>query len=499
MKTTPFKRLLFTAFALTYASFAMAGEYTLTISGENMYLNGEAFLVKGLRCSNALQSDSSTADLIRHLDTFASYGINTVSVYFMGSRFGDVKGYRPDATIDPVYGARMERIIRAADRRGMVVLVGVLYWGNSKGKVETWEQADAERAVAGTVAWLKERDFRNVFIDIDNEGMAERARAFDPEGMIRTGKAVDPTVLLAYNGRGTPPADADLHIHFSDPIPGKPYVESEGTVSAGTPDGYWSSYSKVDGLYNYINVGIHNEAYQEAQNKATADHLRRNQGYMLASTWLQAVPPKGPNQRPGGMGTPENPGIRWWLEYVRDEFGPYIPPVPPHVKVRIVTPLGDIVLAVYEEAAPVSAGNFLRYIDEARFHGASFFRTVTMDNQPRDSIRIEVIQGGFDVEDSKRLPPIPHETTLQTGIRHMDDALSMARSEPGSASTSFFICIGDQPDLDFGGMRNPDGQGFSAFGRVISGMDVVRKIQRQPSEGQQLTPNINILSVTRLE
>lgn len=302
--------------------------YTFTIRGEETLLNGQPFLVKGLRCSNALISDTAANELIAQLDTFITYGINTISVYFMGSRFGDVKGYLPDASIDPVYGARMERIIRAADERGMVVLVGVLYWGGSRSKYESWTQKDVDTAVANTIRWLSERGFRNVFVDIDNEGMGQAAKGFDPASMIAAGKAVDSTYVIAYNyNKGTPPPNADLHIHFADPVPGKPYIESEGTVSAGTPNGYWGRYSKDPELYNYINVGIYNEEYRTAQKRETAEHLERGHGYMLASTWLQAVPPKGPNHRPGGMGTPDDPGIRWWLEYLRDELGgPYHPP-----------------------------------------------------------------------------------------------------------------------------------------------------------------------------
>ena len=109
-----------------------AGDYVFTVHGGKTYLNGREFLVKGLRCSNALISDETTDELIANLDTFARYGVNTVSVFFMGSRFGDVKGYREDATLNPTYAKLMGRIIEAADKRGMVVLVGCLYWSNSK-------------------------------------------------------------------------------------------------------------------------------------------------------------------------------------------------------------------------------------------------------------------------------------------------------------------------------------------------------------------------------
>lgn len=303
--------------------------HVLTASGETLLLDGEPFLPIGLRTSNALISDVETDELIAHLDTFAAYGVNTVSVYFMGSRFGDVKGYRRDASIDPLYGQRMERIIRAADRRGMVVLLGALYWGGTRAKYPEWTQADAERAVANTVRWLRDRDLRNVFVDIDNEGMAEREMGFDPEGLIRAGKAVDPSYLIAFNSKtGAPAPSADLHIHHAPPVAGKPYIESEGTVRKGAPGGYWGSYSKRPDLYNYINVGIHSPEYQEEQKRVTREHLERGHGYMLASTWLQAAPPLGPNHRPGGYGTSEDPGIRWWLEWVQGSRFKVLPTVP---------------------------------------------------------------------------------------------------------------------------------------------------------------------------
>ncbi|MCJ7679342.1 MAG: peptidylprolyl isomerase, partial [Candidatus Aminicenantes bacterium] len=96
-------------------------------------------------------------------------------------------------------------------------------------------------------------------------------------------------------------------------------------------------------------------------------------------------------------------------------------------------------------------------------------------------------------------PPIGHETTETTGVKHEDGVISMARSEPGTASSEFFICINAQPELDFGGKRNPDGQGFAAFGRVIEGMDIVRKIQAVEAPRQYLETPIHILSIERLE
>jgi peptidyl-prolyl cis-trans isomerase A (cyclophilin A) len=166
-------------------------------------------------------------------------------------------------------------------------------------------------------------------------------------------------------------------------------------------------------------------------------------------------------------------------------------------KVLIRTEMGDILMEVDADRAPGTAGNFLRYVDARLYDGTSFFRTVTLGNQPRDAVKIEVIQGG-EVDPEKCFPPIVHETTRATGLRHTDGAVSMARATPGSATSSFFICINDQPELDFGGRRNPDGQGFAAFGRVVSGMDVVRRIQLSPADGQRLTPPVHIRSASRV-
>ena len=175
-------------------------------------------------------------------------------------------------------------------------------------------------------------------------------------------------------------------------------------------------------------------------------------------------------------------------------------------RVAIQTPLGGIVVEVDLKRAPVSAGEFLRYVDAGLYDGGAFYRVVREDND-RTVPRIEVIQGGLTALE-RALPPIAHESTAQTGIHHVNGTISLARREVGTASgAKFFICIGDQPALDFGGKRNPDGQGFAAFGRVIKGMDVVRKIQRQPvdasggagpTQGQLLLVPVGIKKVTRL-
>ena len=169
-------------------------------------------------------------------------------------------------------------------------------------------------------------------------------------------------------------------------------------------------------------------------------------------------------------------------------------------QVLIKTELGDITIEIFEKKAPITAVNFLRYVDEGLYKDATFYRIVTMDNQPDNDIKIEVVQGGLGfTEGSRSLPPVEHETTEKTGVFHKDGVISMARLEPGTASSEFFICVGDQPELDFGGRRNPDGQGFAAFGEVVAGMDVVRKIHSQPEEGQMLDPQIKIFDIIRIK
>jgi peptidyl-prolyl cis-trans isomerase A (cyclophilin A) len=118
---------------------------------------------------------------------------------------------------------------------------------------------------------------------------------------------------------------------------------------------------------------------------------------------------------------------------------------------------------------------------------AGFYRVVHPDNQPHNKIRIEVVQGGVDRETGDTSTPfIPHETTAMTGLTHRNGSLSLARMEPGTANTEFSICLGPQPELDFGGRRNPDGQGFAVFGQVRRGMNIARRIQKLPETGQYL-------------
>lgn len=149
-----------------------------------------------------------------------------------------------------------------------------------------------------------------------------------------------------------------------------------------------------------------------------------------------------------------------------------------NVSAVIETKLGNIEIEVYPYRAPLSSSSFLSAIDSDLFRDSKgvFYRVVHSENDT-GSPKIEVIQGGI-VDRTKSLPPIPIETTQQTGILHTDGVISLARGATTGSGTVFFICIGDQPSLDYGGKRNPDGKGFAAFGRVTKGMDVVRRIQQ---------------------
>jgi peptidyl-prolyl cis-trans isomerase A (cyclophilin A) len=169
-------------------------------------------------------------------------------------------------------------------------------------------------------------------------------------------------------------------------------------------------------------------------------------------------------------------------------------------RVRFETEVGAFTVEL-DARAPATVENFLRYVDGGFYDGGRFHRTVTTspDNQPAQTVKIDVIQAGADpAREAESFPAIALERTSVTGVHHLDGAISMARDGPDSATSDFFVCVGDQPELDFGGRRNPDGQGFAAFGRVVEGMDVVRRIHASPAEGQTLEPPIRIVRATRL-
>lgn len=169
-------------------------------------------------------------------------------------------------------------------------------------------------------------------------------------------------------------------------------------------------------------------------------------------------------------------------------------------KIIIRTELGEIHVRIDLVRAPATSINFLRYIDAGLFDSTCFYRVVRPDNQPKDSVFIGVIQGGrYEDEENGGFLPVPHETTEMTGIRHRDGVISMARWTPGTATSEFFICVGDQPDLDYGGRRNPDRQGFAAFGKVTKGMEVVRRIHSIKAPVQYLEKPVLILEIARVK
>jgi peptidyl-prolyl cis-trans isomerase A (cyclophilin A) len=170
----------------------------------------------------------------------------------------------------------------------------------------------------------------------------------------------------------------------------------------------------------------------------------------------------------------------------------------PKERVLIQTELGDIEVELESARAPVTTANFLKYVDGHFYDGGRFHRTVKLDNQPDNRVKIEVIQAEIDPARTREsAPAIKLERTNRTGLRHQDGTISMARDGPDTATSDFFICIGDQPELDFGGKRNADGQGFAAFGHVVRGMEVVKKIQAAPAEEQKLVPPVKILKARR--
>jgi peptidyl-prolyl cis-trans isomerase A (cyclophilin A) len=168
------------------------------------------------------------------------------------------------------------------------------------------------------------------------------------------------------------------------------------------------------------------------------------------------------------------------------------------IPIIIETDAGKITAVLDSAHAPNTVANFLKYVDAKHYDGGRFHRTVRMDNQPTNAVKIEVIQGGVAPEKAPAgWAPIELERTSVTGLHHGDGALSMARGGPNTATSDFFVTINDQPELDFAGKRNADGQGFAVFGKVTSGMDVVRKIQAGQANAQSLTPPVTIIRISR--
>jgi peptidyl-prolyl cis-trans isomerase A (cyclophilin A) len=171
-------------------------------------------------------------------------------------------------------------------------------------------------------------------------------------------------------------------------------------------------------------------------------------------------------------------------------------------RVTLATGAGPIELALDADRAPISAANFLAYVDQKRLDGASFYRALKL----APDLSQGLIQGGVQGDPAKVLPPIAHEPTSQTGLKHINGTISFARDAPGTATCDFFICIGDQPSLDADPSQSGDNLGFAAFGRVTAGMDVVKRILGSPDsatkgegamKGEMLDPTVPILTARR--
>jgi peptidyl-prolyl cis-trans isomerase A (cyclophilin A) len=168
----------------------------------------------------------------------------------------------------------------------------------------------------------------------------------------------------------------------------------------------------------------------------------------------------------------------------------------PHVLIN--TSYGEVIVELFPDKAPVTTAAFLLYVDSGYYKNSSFYRVLTNENVPAD-YNTGLIQGGLFTTNPAlltRVPGIAHETTATTHLTHTTGTISLARTAPGTASTEFFICIGDQTQFDSN--RAQDSLGFAAFGHVVEGMDVVRRIQNNPSRGEYFTVPIRIESIRRL-
>jgi len=168
-------------------------------------------------------------------------------------------------------------------------------------------------------------------------------------------------------------------------------------------------------------------------------------------------------------------------------------------RVEIQTRAGDIEVELFLDQAPKSVSAFLSHVDLGYYNNASFYRALNEDNQPTGNAGTAIIQGGiWKTKPDIRTIGIPHENTRDTKLTHANGTVSLARGAPGTATTEFFICIGDQKGFDYGGINNPDGQGYAAFGRVVKGMDLINQWYLRPTNGDLLLSPITIISIKRL-
>jgi len=324
-----------------------------------------------------------------------------------------------------------------------------------------WTAAPRPRRLAGELREENILCYPGDPYSTENILIHEFAHAMHGEGL----KAIDPTF------------DSRLKAAYQSAIKRGLW---KGTYAAVDRSEYWAegvqdwfdNNRENDSLHNHVNTRAELKEYDPDLAKLCAEVFGENSWHYL----------KPKDREPGdvahlaGFDAAKAPRFRW-----REEAIPEAP------RVLVQTEVGDIELELDAKRAPGTVRNFLRYAHEGFYADGSFFRTVTMSNQPEDDVKIQVVQIRADPAKEKEFfPPVKIERTRDTGLRHLDGTVSMARAEPDTAQDSFFICIGDQPELDFGGKRNPDGQGFAAFGKVVKGMDVVRKIHAAPAEGQKL-------------
>ena len=267
----------------------------------------------------------------------------------------------------------------------------------------------------------------------------------------------------------------------------------EGTYAATDHREYWAEAVQSwfgdnrenDSLHNHVNTRDELLAY-DPRVAALCLEVFGDRSWRYRKPHLREPADRGHLE---GLDLDNLPTFRW-----RDE------PIPDSPRVQIDTALGQITVELDYRSAPATVANFLHYVHQGLYSDGSFFRTVREDNQPDNEFKIAVIQASADASQKDRfLPPIPLERTRDTGLKHEDGSISMAREGPDSAQDHFFICVGDQPELDFGGRRNPDGQGFAVFGRVVKGMGLVQGIQGLPAEGQNLAPPVPIQRAVRLD
>ncbi|MBL9135337.1 MAG: peptidylprolyl isomerase [Verrucomicrobiales bacterium] len=265
-----------------------------------------------------------------------------------------------------------------------------------------------------------------------------------------------------------------------------------GTYAAVNKEEYWAEAVQSwfddnrenDALHNHVNTRIELRAYDPA----VADLCREVFGDLSWRYRKPALRPEADRRHLAGFDPSQAPRFRWRQE-----------PVPDRPRVLIQTSIGDVEVELDARHAPETTRNFLHYVHSGFYADGVFFRSVTPDNQPTNHVRIAVIQAQANPRLTNDFPAaIRLERTRDTQLSHRDGTISMARDGPDTAQDHFFICVGDQPELDFGGRRNPDGQGFAAFGQVVKGKEVVRAIHQRPCDGQLLREPVRIQRAIRL-